>query len=92
MAHRGAAHLDASGQVPSQVGNSEERRDEAGHQMVAVHWDELEISGLAEEDRQQVAALLNLFRRPTRELLTAQQRQDVALQAHLADRVLQAEA
>ena len=55
-AYQGEARQDAFGQARLQDENSEVRRDAAVHRMV-VHRDELEISALAKEDRQRVAAL-----------------------------------
>jgi hypothetical protein len=76
MAYQGEARQDAFGQVRLQDENSEVRPDAAVHQTVD-HRDELEISALAEEDRQRVALFQNLFLKPTREHQMAQQRQDV---------------
>ena len=89
MASQGAGRWDV-GRVRLQVENSEARRDETVHQMV-VRRDELEISGLAKEDRQRGALFPNLFLKPTRDFQMAQQRQDVAQRERPAGRVLRAE-
>ena len=89
MASRGAGRWDV-GQVRLLDGNPEARRDVAAHHMVA-HQDELEIFGLAKEDRRQVAVFLNpfpnLFLKPTRAFPMAKQRQDVVHQERPAGRV-----
>jgi hypothetical protein len=93
MAYQGAARWDV-GQVRLQVENSEARRDETVHQMV-VRRDELEIFGLAKEDRQRGALFPNLppnlFLKPTQDFQMAQQRQDVVRRERPAGRVRQAE-
>lgn len=97
MAYQAAGRWDV-GQVRLLDGNSEAPRDEAVHQTVVLR-DELEIFGLAKEDRRRVALFPNLFPnlspnlflKPTRELQMAQQRQDVVLQECSADRVRQDE-
>jgi hypothetical protein len=91
MAYQGEARQDAFGQARLPDENSEVRPDAAVHQTV-VRRDELEISALAKEDRQRVAALPNLFPKPTRELQMAQQRQDVAQPKRAAGRVRRDEA
>jgi hypothetical protein len=58
---------------------------------MVVHRDELEIFGLAKEDRRQVALFLNLFLKPMQNFQMAQQRQDVVQQERPAGRVRQAE-
>jgi hypothetical protein len=92
MASQGAGRWDV-GQVRLQVENSEARRDETVHQMV-VRRDELEIFGLAKEDRQRGAfpnLPPNLFLKPTQDFQMAQQRQDVVQPERPAGRVRQAE-
>jgi hypothetical protein len=89
VAYRVAGRWDAFGQERPDE-NSEARRDAAVHQAVVLR-DELEIVGLAKEDRQRVVVLPNLFLKPTRELQMAQQRQDVVQPERPADRVRQAE-
>jgi hypothetical protein len=97
MAYQGGGRWDV-GQVRLQVENSEARRDETVHQMV-VRRDELEIFGLAKEDRQQGASspnlfphlFPNLFLKPTRDFQLAQQRQDVVQRERPAGRVRRAE-
>jgi len=91
MAYQGEARQDAFGQARLQDENSEVRRDAAVHQTV-VHRDELEISALAKGDRQRVAALPNLFLKPTREHQMAQQRQDVVQPERPAGQVRRDEA
>jgi hypothetical protein len=91
MAYQGEARQDAFGQARLQYENSEVRPDAAVHQTV-VHRDELEISALAKEDRQRVAALPNLFLKPTRELQMALQQQDVVKQERSVGRVRRDEA
>jgi hypothetical protein len=95
MAYQGEARQDAFGQVRLQDENSEVRPDAAVHQ-TADHRDELEISALAEEDRQRVALFQNLFPnlflKPTRDFQLAQQRQDVVQRERPAGRVLRAGA
>jgi hypothetical protein len=93
MAYQGAGRRNV-GQVRLQVENSEARRDETVHQMV-VRRDELEIFGLAKEDRQRGALFPNLppnlFLKPTQNFQMAQQRQDVVQPERPAGRVLRAE-
>ena len=91
MAYQGEARQDAFGQARLQDENSEVRRDAAVHRMV-VHRDELEISALAEKDRQRVALFQNLFLKPTREHQMAQQRQDVVQPERPAGQVRRDEA
>jgi hypothetical protein len=93
MAYQGAARWDV-GRVRLQVENSGARRDETVHQ-TAVRRDELEIFGLAKEDRQRGAAFPhlfpNLFLKPMRDAQLAQQRQDVVQPERPVGRVRQAE-
>ena len=95
MAYQGEARQDAFGQARLQDENSEVRPDAAVHQTVD-HRGELEISALAEEDRQRVALFQNLFPnlflKPTREHQMAQQRQDVVQPERPAGRVRRDEA
>lgn len=72
MACRAAALRDAFVQARRQDENSEARRDEAVHPMVA-HPDEPDIFGPAEEEHSQDAVHLNLFPKPTRDFPMVQQ-------------------
>ena len=77
------------GQVRLRDENSEARRDVAAHRK-AVHRDELEIFGLAKEDRRQVAALPSLFLKPMPDFPLELLRQVAVTQEHPADRVPEA--
>jgi hypothetical protein len=94
MAYQAAAHRDAFVQARLRDENSAVRRDEAAHSKVA-HQDELEISGLAKEDRRRVAVcpnlFPNLFLKLTQDFQLAQQQQDVVLQERQAGRARQDE-
>ena len=78
--HTGTRAAGTFGQARLRDENSEARRDEAVHQM-AVRRDELEIFGLAKEERRRVAVcpnlFPNLFLKPTQDFPMAQQQQDV---------------
>lgn len=90
MACRAAALRDAFVQARRQDENSEARRDEAVHPMVA-HPDEPDIFGPAEEEHSQDAVHLNLFPKPTRDFPMVQQRQAAVQQERSADRAWQDE-
>ena len=90
MACRVAARRDAFVQARLPDENSEARRGEAVHPMVA-HPDEPDIFGPAAEERPQDAAHLNLFPKSTRDFPMVQQRQAAVQEGHPVGRARQDE-
>jgi hypothetical protein len=85
MAYQVAVRQDEAVRVRLRDENSEVRRDEAAHPMVASP-DELEIFGLATKDRRRDAASPNLFLKLMRDFPLELPRQVAATQEHPADR------